>query len=127
MLNVLIVGCGGFIGAALRYGVSLLINGVYHEAFPLATMLINVVGSFLIGFASVFFVEMMPDRKSLLLFVSTGILGGFTTFSTFSLEAFGLLEQARYGMAGAYMVLSVLSCVLGVFLGCLLAKTVCLH
>lgn len=117
ILNALLVGCGGFIGAALRYICSQILGGVPTGTFPFATFAINFVGSFLIGVMSVLLPAIFSDSKQPLLFVSTGILGGFTTFSTFSLETFGLIEQARYVMAGLYAFGSVMVCVLGVCLG----------
>lgn len=120
--NALIVGCGGFIGAALRYICSELLGSASLGAFPFATFAINVVGSFLIGFMSVFLPACFPGNKEPLLFVSTGILGGFTTFSTFSLETFGLIESHNYGMAAAYAASSFVVCVLGVCLGRILAQ-----
>lgn len=122
ILNALLVGCGGFIGAALRYICSQVLGGVPTGAFPLATFAINFVGSFLIGVMSVLLPAIFSDSKQPLLFVSTGILGGFTTFSTFSLEAFGLIEQARYVMAGLYAFGSVMVCVLGVCLGRMITR-----
>lgn len=74
----------------------------FDGAFPLATFVINLVGSFLIGVMSVLLPAAFPNSRLPLLFVSTGILGGFTTFSTFSLETFGLIEESRYLMAGVY-------------------------
>lgn len=120
--NALIVGCGGFIGAALRYLCSDLLSGVSAGSFPLATALINFTGSLLIGLFSVLLPHLFPDTKYPLLFASTGVLGGFTTFSTFSLETFGLIEEARYGMAATYAVGSVVVCVAGVCAGRLLAR-----
>lgn len=122
ILNALIVGCGGFVGAALRYGASELLAGIPAGAFPLATATINLVGSFLIGLSSVLLPHLFPDNNRPLLFASTGILGGFTTFSTFSLETFGLIEEARYGLAATYAIGSVVLCVAGVCAGRLLAR-----
>lgn len=122
LLNALIVGCGGFIGAALRYVCAELLSVFSTGAFPLATFAINFVGSFLIGVGSIALPALFPDNKMPLLFATTGVLGGFTTFSTFSLETFGLLEESRYAMAGAYALGSVVVCVFGVCAGRLIAR-----
>lgn len=120
--NALMVGCGGFIGAALRYLCSGVLSGLSSGAFPLATFIINFIGSFFIGLMSVALPALFPDSRYVLLFVSTGVLGGFTTFSTFSLETFGLIEEGNYGLAGLYAMGSVVVCVAGVCAGRMIAR-----
>lgn len=120
--HALIVGCGGFIGALLRYLCSQFLGGISTGPFPLATFVINLVGSFLIGVMSVLLPAAFPNSRLPLLFVSTGILGGFTTFSTFSLETFGLIEESRYLMAGVYAFGSLAVCLVGVCLGRMIAR-----
>lgn len=118
LLNVVIVGAGGFLGAAGRYLCSGLINQRSNAGvFPLGTLAVNILGAFLIGFLSELFAQCMPERKRLLLFFTTGITGGFTTFSTFSLETMGLFEQGHHGLGVLNILLSVLCCLAGVVIG----------
>lgn len=125
MINVLIVGCGGFIGAALRYLFSTGVTEVYAHVFPLSTLLVNVIGSFFIGVFSVCLPHFFPNNREAMLFLTTGLLGGFTTFSTFSLETITLIEDGNYGIAGGYIALSLFSCIVGVFVGRLIGRAFC--
>lgn len=122
MLNTLAVGCGGFIGAISRYLLSIFINRFNTNGFPVATLIINVLGSFLIGLLTQLLINMYPDNKRLQLFLTTGILGGFTTFSTFSLETISLYHSGKIAFAISNVVLSIAFCLAGVVLGKLLAK-----
>jgi|GEM_PF-118784 len=93
LFDAFIVGCGGFIGAALRYICSQVISSIPAGAFPLATFVINMVGSFVMGILSVVLPAFFPGSKEPLLFATTGIVGGFTTLSTLGLETVGLLPM----------------------------------
>lgn len=107
MLNCLFVGLGGFIGAVMRYLVG-LIPLKNPEGFPLATFIVNVAGALAIGciaFAASKYANL--DQK-LILFLKVGICGGFTTFSTFSLETAQLIKNGSIGIAVLYVALSVL-------------------
>ena len=113
MFGVLAVGAGGALGAVGRYGVSLL---PFRGEFPLLTLATNLLGAVLIGL-----IAGWAGRGRLsehwTVFWKTGVCGGFTTFSTFSLESLTLLEKGRWLLGGSYMVLSVVLCLLGVALG----------
>ena len=112
MTPVISVALGGAIGSVLRYLIGLVV------AFPLGTLTVNVIGSFVIG---VIWVH-LADRglQHWLPFVMTGILGGFTTFSAFTLDALRLFEEGRMTAAGAYVmasfILSVLACAAGLWI-----------
>lgn len=113
MGSVLLVGAGGALGAVGRYGLSLL---PWRGDFPLLTLLTNLLGAVLIGFiAGLAGRGRLPSGWTL--FWKTGVCGGFTTFSTFSLESLTLLERGQWLLGGGYMVLSVALCLLGAALG----------
>lgn len=120
MLNALAVGCGGFIGAISRYLLSIFINRINPVNFPVSTLIINLIGSFLIGMLTQLFSMMYPSNKRLLLFLTTGILGGFTTFSTFSLETVNLYQNGNTLFAVLNVALSIALCLSGTVLGKLL-------
>lgn len=111
---VISVGCGGFIGSVLRYCLSLV---TVKWDFPLMTFLTNLLGAVLIGIAAEAATRYANLPGGLLLFLKTGVCGGFTTFSTFSLETAGLLEHHRYKTAFCYLFLSLICCIAGVELG----------
>jgi CrcB protein len=122
MLNALAVGCGGFIGATSRYLLSIFIARYNNSAFPISTLIINVLGSFLIGLLTELLKNLFPNNKKIQLFLTTGILGGFTTFSTFSLETINLYQNGNTIFAIANVILSIAFCLVGVLLGKMLAK-----
>ena len=106
-MNWLLVACGGAIGASLRYGVGLFIIPL-HAGFPWATWIINIVGCLLAG---IFFAMSMKYpilQNEARLFLMVGILGGFTTFSSFGLETFQLLRQDQILLAGLYAISSLI-------------------
>lgn len=120
-MAVLLVAAGGACGAVLRYLLGLI---PLPGAFPAITLGINFIGALVIGAVSEAAIggEALSPRS--VLFLKTGFCGGFTTFSTFSLETLGLIEQGRTWMAAAYAVLSVALCLLGVLLGKLVVRAV---
>lgn len=118
MTSLLFVALGGALGAAGRYGLSLL---PWKGAFPLLTLLTNFLGAVAIGFLSGLFSQRLLGEQGKL-FWQTGVCGGFTTFSTFSLEAVTLFQNGKYLLGGAYILASVALCVAGVLLGQALAQ-----
>lgn len=117
MIQVLLVALGGAFGSAARYGVGIAAARLFGLGFPWGTLIVNVLGGLAIGALAARF---GPDQENLRLLLGVGVLGGFTTFSTFSLEMVRLMEHqpgqaALY--AGASLVLSVGACWLGLALG----------
>lgn len=114
MIECLVVGLGGALGAIGRYLLGLL---TITKDFPYITFGINFLGAILIGIITGYIDKNMLVSKNLILFLKIGLCGGFTTFSTFSLETLTLLENNKYMIAGVYIFSSVFLCILGVYLG----------
>lgn len=114
------VGLGGFVGSVARYAVALWLGGSTAGRFPWATFGVNVVGCLLIGLLAGVFAR-SPTPESVRLFLVTGLLGGFTTFSAFGLETLGLLRRGDVGLALSYALGSVLLSLLAVWIGLRLA------
>lgn len=114
MINCLIVGIGGFIGSVLRYLIGLIPIKNAHS-FPVNTFIINIVGAFAIGCVVAAVAKNKNMDPNLVLFLKVGICGGFTTFSTFSLEASNLMKSGQVGIALSYVILSAVLGILAVF------------
>ena len=115
---VLSVALGGALGASLRFVVAGLMA---REGFPVAILVVNVLGSFVMGLVAVSLLRAgLPQWQP---FLMTGVLGGFTTFSAFSLETMTLIERGAFGSAGLYVVLSVGLSVAALMLGVTLARS----
>ncbi len=122
-MGYLMVFLGAGIGGALRHGVNLGSARLFGTGFPVGTMLVNVVGSFLMGLLAGYFTYRTGVPQSTRLFLTTGILGGFTTFSAFSLDAALLVERNFYWSAAAYVAGSVLLSLVALFAGLSLFRT----
>jgi CrcB protein len=113
----LIVFLGAGIGGALRHGVNVGAARLFGFAFPFGTLIVNVLGSFLIGLFAGYFAFRPGVDQHMRLFLTTGLLGGFTTFSAFSLDTALLIERHDYWLAGAYVAGSVAAGLVALFLG----------
>ncbi len=114
------VALGGAIGASLRYALALSAMRFTALGFPIGVLSANIIGSFLMGFFLIY--AEVRGLVALTPFVMTGVLGGFTTFSAFSLETFNLIERGQFGSAALYMTLSVVASVLALFVGVSVAR-----
>ena len=116
------VAIGGALGSVSRYWLSNVIASRVGESFPWGTLTINVTGSLVIGtFAALTLPEVAgPNRMTVIQFFMVGICGGYTTFSSFSLQTLNLLRDRQWLYAGSYIVLSVVVCLIAVWLGYLL-------
>lgn len=122
-MNLLQVALGGAIGAALRYLAVQSVARVLGTGFPWGTMFVNVAGSVAMGIIAQILMERMPGSWRLAApFFITGILGGFTTFSAFSLDAFYLIERGRSLAALAYVSATVVLCIAGLWAGFAFAR-----
>jgi CrcB protein len=119
MTKVLIVFLGSGIGGAARYGVNLWSLKAFGPHFPAGTFIVNVVGGLAMGLIAgwLAFRAELPWGQELRLFLTTGILGGFTTFSAFSLDAVVLYERGDLGLAALYVVASVVLSVAALAIG----------
>lgn len=118
MRGFLLVGLGSFIGGMLRFGLSgLLSRGAGGPWFPYGTLAVNVIGSLAIGFLAGSAGTWMPLSADRRLFLVTGLLGGFTTFSAFALETFVLTQEGQHGAAMLNVVLQLLIGLAAVWLG----------
>jgi CrcB protein len=113
----LIVFLGAGIGGALRHGVNVGAARLFGYGFPYGTLIVNIVGSFAMGLLAGSCAIRPGIGQHLRLFLTTGILGGFTTFSAFSLDTALLVERHAYGMAAGYMIGSVAASVSALFFG----------
>ena len=121
-MGFLIVFIGGGIGAALRHGFNLAFARLLGTAFPYATLFENVSGSLVMGLLVAWFAFRSGIPQHWQLFLTTGILGGYTTFSTFSLDVALLYERGETGLAALYVLLSVVLSVGGLFGGLALVR-----
>lgn len=120
MSVILQVALGGAIGAAGRYTVGLWSVRQFGAGFPTGTLIVNVLGSFIIGLVFVLMMERGAGRYAP--FVITGVLGGFTTFSTFSLDVIKLFERNDFAQAALYVCASLVLSISAVFVGIWLAR-----
>lgn len=114
----LLVAIGGALGSMARYGTGVLVGKAWSASFPLGTMLINIVGSLAMGLFIGYLVRTTPAwQADARLFVAVGVLGGFTTFSSLSLDAVSMLERGELGLALFYVLGSVIIGIAALFAG----------
>ena len=123
MMNVLVIGIGGFVGAVARYGIAGWIGQRWGRSFPLGTFVINVSGSFLIGLLMTLMAERFTENPQWRLLLVVGFLGAYTTFSTFEYETGALLKDGEWLFAGLNVILSVIVGFAALKLGEVMAKS----
>ncbi|MEK6746654.1 MAG: fluoride efflux transporter CrcB [Pseudomonadota bacterium] len=118
VMPLIYVMTGGAIGSALRYLMMSFIGRLIVSPFPYGTLAVNVLGSFVMGVWIAVMAHLLPERsRDLHLLFAVGVLGGFTTFSTFSLDIFYLFERTEYSQAAIYIISSVLVSVVALVFG----------
>lgn len=120
MINCLVVGIGGFIGSIFRYLFSKLT--IIKGSFPLNTLLINIIGSLAIGIIAALALKNLDLDEKTVLFLKAGICGGFTTFSTFALDSFELINKGDYLGSFLYILLSIVLSIICIYLGFYVVK-----
>jgi CrcB protein len=123
MWNYAAVALGGALGCCARLGVNQLVHERLGQAFPFATLIINVSGCLAMGFLFFYTLEQISMSPTLRLGLVTGALGGFTTFSAFGIETFLLIEDGKVTQAALYVTLSVVLGIAAVFTGAWLARS----
>ena len=113
----LIIGLGGFIGTILRFLISSSIEKTVTTSFPIGTVLVNLIGCFLIGLVSGYFTQKLEDQTQLFFFLTIGILGGFTTFSAIAMESQLFIENGEFLKMISYIALQatlgIILCLIG--------------
>ena len=117
------VGLGGAVGAILRWWVGVLMSHLLAPVF-LGTLVVNLAGSFLVGVLLIWFQGKLPVNDVLRTGIVVGLLGGFTTYSAFSMEAVNMMMAGLYGRASAYVVVPVVVCLMGTWAGVMLGRSV---
>ncbi|HEX4298907.1 MAG TPA: fluoride efflux transporter CrcB [Devosia sp.] len=114
----LLVAVGGALGSMARYGTGVLVGRAWDAAFPLGTMLINIAGSLAMGLFIGFLARTTPSwQGDARLFVAVGVFGGFTTFSSFSLDSIAMVERGEIGQAILYVLVSVVVGIAALYAG----------
>ena len=116
-MTVIAIAVAGALGALARYGLGGWIANRSRSAFPVETLVINVSGSFFVGFVFVLLTERLLPHSALRTAITVGFLGAYTTYSTFSLETFRLIEDGALGLAVGNVLASIAAGLLAVFLG----------
>ena len=122
MWTYVAIAIGGTLGCWARYTQTSLVQAVFGRDFPVATLTINVIGSFLMGFLFILTLERLIVPPSVRVGVLTGVLGGYTTFSTFEMETLLLAESGEFLKAALYVILSVMIGFAAAFGGAYIAR-----
>lgn len=122
MKQAVAIAVGGAVGSVLRFWLSTWVHSWAPKSFPYGTLVVNVTGCLLMGFLFVLFLERLSDNAVLRAGILIGVLGGYTTFSSFSMETFNLLEQGTYARAFMNIAASFVLCLGATWIGVIAAR-----
>ncbi|MDH3310020.1 MAG: fluoride efflux transporter CrcB [Gammaproteobacteria bacterium] len=122
MRQLLAIAAGGAVGSLLRFWMSNWVHFAAGRSFPYGTLVVNVLGCLIMGFLFVLFIDRLTDNPVLRAGILIGVLGGFTTFSSFSIETFNLIEQGSWAKAMVNMGASLVLCVGATWIGVVLGR-----
>ena len=123
-MNYFFVGFGAAAGGVLRYWLSNYTYKYFPESFPVGTLVVNVIGSFILGLVMFYFSEKELISPHLRIFLTIGFCGGFTTFSTFSYETINLFRDAQIGPGLLNILLNLVLCLVGIYLAYLISQLI---
>ncbi len=122
MVNYILISIGAALGGVFRYGLASLIQKRIESFFPYGTMIVNILGSFVLGFIMYYLDEKKLLSPQMRLFLTVGLCGGFTTFSTFSYETLNLIKNSQFLLATTNVIGSVLLCLIAIYLAYIVSK-----
>ncbi|MBI1421826.1 MAG: fluoride efflux transporter CrcB [Gammaproteobacteria bacterium] len=122
MQTLIYIALGGALGAVFRYAVTNGVHALVGRGFPYGTLTVNVLGSLIMGVTYIIFIERVSNNLPLRVMIITGFLGAFTTFSTFSIETFNLLENGEAAKALMNVLISVVLCLLAAWAGVIIGR-----
>lgn len=123
MLNYIVISIGAAIGGVFRYGLASFIQKRVESFFPYGTLIVNITGSFILGFIMYYLDEKEFLSPQMRLFLTVGLCGGFTTFSTFSYETLNLIKNSQFLLAAFNVLGSVFLCLIAIYLAYVLSKS----
>ena len=123
-MTLFYIALGGSIGSVLRHLVTTQTSHLLGNSYPYGTMIVNILGSLLMGLFIGYLVKTLPHSMEIRSFFAVGVLGGFTTFSAFSLDAVNMIERGQMSSAAIYIALSVILSIVSLFLGLQIIKNI---